>query len=191
MRSRYTWYDHQWRVKKRHSASNIDSMLHRYCPTFLIMARRVAAKEHRWVWRGGRGWVVDSTGPHALRPCCLFMCDTTKQKCMKSKMYSSTPSGGLVIHLYLATGWITVPLIRPGRPWRARKEPAATVLWRAATVHVTSWLSSLVSIVLPILARLVGPWRRLLRVWTPGAIRVPGSRGGRRRRGTDPSAGTD
>ena len=106
-------------------------------------------------------------------------------------MYSSTPSGDLVIHLYFATGWITVPLVRPGRPWCARKEPTATVLWWAAAVNVTSWLSSLVGIVLPVLARLVAPWRRLLRDWTPGAIRVPGSLGGRRRRGTDPSAGTD
>ncbi len=33
--SRYTWCAHQWRVKKRHSASSIDSMLHCLCPVFL------------------------------------------------------------------------------------------------------------------------------------------------------------
>jgi hypothetical protein len=33
--SRYTWCAHQWLVKKRHSASSIDSMLHCLCPVFL------------------------------------------------------------------------------------------------------------------------------------------------------------
>eukprot|EP01043_Picozoa_sp_COSAG02_P021889 COSAG02_NODE_1123_length_14441_cov_28.984521_8_plen_100_part_00 len=66
---------------KPRSASNIDSMLHSCCPVFLIVTRRVAAKEHRWNWRGDNDpWAKDididifgsDTGHKALKPGIVF-----------------------------------------------------------------------------------------------------------------------